>query len=134
MNNTETKTNSNEIESFKLTVEKAKEIKDGLYPITIDRVTLNPSGQFGPSLVWYVTAKVDGSNIQLSALTGANLTVGSTGASRAYTWVKAISGKVPVIGEDFDFNTLKGKTAQGMIKNEEKDGRKYAKLKDIIAK
>ena len=126
--------NDTEIETFRVKVEKATEIKDGVYPITLEKVTLQTGNKFGDTLVWYVSVKTDAGTIRMSALSGASLTVSATGTSKAYAWVKAILGKVPVIGEDFSFEVLKGKEAKGIIKNETKDGRTYAKLKDILPK
>lgn len=53
--------------------------------------------------------------------------------SKLYTYIKALTGKAPVVGEDFDIESLKGKSCQIVVKDDkEKDGVMYQKITDVM--
>lgn len=53
--------------------------------------------------------------------------------SKLFTYIKALTGKAPVVGEDFDIESLKGKSCQILVKDDkEKDGVLYQKITDVM--
>jgi len=114
-------TQNNEITDFKVAVKDSVEfvdIEDGTYPAVCARLSLEvniPDGKGGTfdKINWMFT--VEGKEVR-----GQSSVIMSP-KSKAYAWVKAITGKELPINTDFSPSMVTGKNCQVLIEHKEQE-------------
>jgi len=109
-------------------------IPEGLYSAYLKDIAEN-KGEFGDYLKFtFVIAEGKYRNIQRNSVCNKKISYSENGKhSKLYTYIKALLGKAPTVGEDFDIDSLKGKSCQILVKDDkEKDGVLFQKIVDIM--
>lgn len=129
MNNTNTNTTNgtakenNETENFKMDVTESKgieypEIEEGVYSAIVEKITMksNVKGENGffDMLIWYFVVDDEGTMKFIQGTSSAKMTT----MSKAFSWVSAITGKIPEINSSLSLSDLKTMKCQVVIKNE----------------
>lgn len=110
--------------SFTATAQEAPDVEEGTYEADFDGVEEGPAGQFGPSIKWLFTAYVEGEPTKVNGLTSTSASV----KGKAYEWLTAILGRQPAVGEQIDFDSLKGNRCKVLIEKNAKDWPGVAKV------
>lgn len=109
-------------------------IPEGMYTAYLQDIS-EGDGEFGEYLKFtFVIADGKYRNTQRNSVCNKKISYSETGKhSKLYTYIKALTGKAPAVGEDFDIESLKGKSCQILVKDDkEKDGVMYQKIADIM--
>lgn len=109
-------------------------IPEGLYLAYVQDIS-EGDGEFGEYLKFtFVITDGKYRDTQRNSVCKKKISFSEDGKnSKLYTYIKALTGKVPAVGEDFDIESLKGKSCQILVKDDkEKDGVMYQKITDIM--
>lgn len=109
-------------------------IPEGLYSVYVKDIS-EENGDFGEYLKFsFVITDGKYRDTQRSSVCSKKISYSESGKhSKLYIYIKALTGKAPVVGEDFDIESLKGKSCQILVKDDkEKDGVMYQKITDIM--
>ena len=109
-------------------------IPEGLYSSYVKDIS-EESGEFGEYLKFtFIITDAKYRDTLRNSICNKKISYSENGKhSKLYTYIKALTGKAPVVGEDFDIESLKGKTCQILVKDDkEKDGVMYQKIADIM--
>lgn len=109
-------------------------IPEGMYTAYVQDIS-EGTGGFGDYLKFtFVITEGKHKNIQRTSVCSKKISYSEAGKhSKLYMYIKALSGKAPDVGEDFDIESLKGKSCQILVKNDKvKDGVMYQTITDIM--
>lgn len=109
-------------------------IPEGLYLAYVKDIS-EGEGEFGEYLKFtFVIADGKYKNTLRNSVCKKKISYSESGKhSKLYIYIKALTGKAPIVDEDFDIESLKGKSCQILVKDDkEKDGVMYQKITDIM--
>lgn len=109
-------------------------IPEGLYSAYVQNIS-EEDGEFGAYLKFtFVITDGKYRNTQRNSVCSKKISYSEKGKhSKLYLYIKALTGKEPEVGADFDIESLKGKPCQILVKDDkEKDGVMYQRITDIM--
>lgn len=109
-------------------------IPEGLYSAYVQDIA-EEDGEFGAYLKFnFIITEGKYRNVQRNSVCSKKISYSEKGKhSKLYLYIKALTGKGPEVGEDFDIESLKGKSCQILVKDDkEKDGILYQKITDVM--
>ena len=109
-------------------------IPEGLYSAYVQDIN-EEEGDFGAYLKFtFVITDGKYRNTQRNSVCSKKISYSESGKhSKLYLYIKALTGKAPEVGADFDIELLKGKSCQILVKDDkEKDGVMYQRITDIM--
>lgn len=117
---------SEEQTTLSMKMEEAKDlplVEEGDYTAEVTKIDSDQVGKFGKMLVIYF----DINGVEVSALCSQKLNA----KTKLYSWVKTLTGKAPIVGEELELKDLVGKKALVTVRNRAvKDETGNAQIKD----
>lgn len=109
-------------------------IPEGLYQAYVKDIS-EGEGEFGEFLKFtFIITDAKYRDTQRNSVCKKKISFSEDGKdSKLFTYIKALTGKALVEGEDFDITSLKGKPCQIFVKNDKvKDNVQYQKITDVL--